>query len=115
MSGSELLYSFLVGGSVVSMVSYLSNYVSTELAAILASINISIFSTLFINKKEKALEFVWNEIFLMLVLSVMSIVYYTMYKYGDFQKGWVVITSYIFYIVAVYTLHQTVLKGSIKN
>ena len=99
---------FLFGGALMTLVSFLSNHVSTRWAAILTSLNLSIFVPLFIHQSDKVLNFIWNEIWLALFISIMSLVYYIVYQYS-FNKIYSLLISQFVFIICVSLAYDMVL------
>ena len=102
----QIIYSFIIGGLTVSSISFISNYVSTSTAAILASINLSILATLFINDKQKTINFMWNEIFMTTILVSMAILYYIMFKHFSLNKITVIIICYIWFVLSTLIVYN---------
>jgi hypothetical protein len=104
----DVVLPFVVGGTLFTSITLLSNYVSVKWAAIITSINLSLAATIFIKDKGKILGFAWNETILMLVVAVMTIIYYLMYKYTDEMIMSLVIANLVF-VVLVFYLYDTVM------
>ena len=80
----------------------------TRWAAILTSLNLSIFVPLFIHQSDKVLNFIWNEIWLALFISIMSLVYYIVYQYS-FNKIYSLLISQFVFIICVSLAYDMVL------
>lgn len=99
---------FLFGGALMTFISFLSNHVSTRWAAILSSLNLSIFVPLFIHQSDKVLNFIWNEIWLALFISIMSLAYYLIYRYSS-NKIYSLLVSQFIFVVCVSLAYNLIL------
>lgn len=108
IAGQHYGLAFLFGGTLMAIISFLSNHVSTRWAAILSSINLSIFVPLFIHRSSNVVNFVWNEIWLASFISIMSLVFYGIYVYTS-NKIVSLLTSQLAFIALVYFAYDFVL------
>lgn len=110
MNGMFYGFTFLVGGSIFTLITYLSNHVSTRWSAILSSLNFSIFTTLFIHKNQNIYNFVWNEIWLALTIALMSLVFYITYSLKSRSVLVSLILSQIVFVGTLSYLYTFVLQ-----
>jgi hypothetical protein len=108
INGQHYGIAFLFGGTLMAFISYLSNHVSTRWAAILSSINLSIFVPLFIHRSRNVVNFVWNEIWLASFISIMSLVFYGVYLYTS-HKIFSLLASQLAFITLVYYAYDFIL------
>jgi hypothetical protein len=108
INGQHYGIAFIFGGTLMAFISYLSNHVSTRWAAILTSVNLSIFIPLFIYRSRNVVNFVWNEIFMALFISIMSLVFYGIYLYS-FNKIVSLLSAQLVFILLVYFAYDYIL------
>ena len=107
----DVILPFFVGGTLFAGIALLSNYVSVKWAAIITSINMSLAAMLFVKQRGKILGFAWNETILMIVVALMTIIFYFLYKYTDRMIMSLIIANLVF-IVLVFYLYDTVMVES---
>ena len=100
---------FVLGGTTVSGISYISNYMSPLLGGIFGGIPIGLPSSVFIDDK-KVLDYLQNLSAMTIILSIVTITAYLLKRYKNYNKYDVVKTSmgmwvlfaFIYYLLRLY-------------
>ena len=101
---NEIIKSFILGGSFVAVISYISTQVNPVLGGLLAGVPIGLPTIYFIVCHKKSQVFILNLIYSTLILSTVTIVFYLMYQRANISKNISLSSSMLLWLVIVITI-----------
>lgn len=100
----EFLIHFIIGGFLISFITYISNNVDPILGGLITGIPLGIFTIFFITNSNTSQQFAFVDLFSTIIMTVVTLIFYYAYAIIKIKKSKALFFSIILWIVLTFII-----------